>query len=225
MSLVMQMFVRGLGELMRRWRSTRGVTLVEYALVTSLLVVASLGAIEYLNNESKKETQEQATCIAMRPPPPDCQIPTAATTTTAPDPDAPPPPEPPPEPPPPDPPPPPSTAEASDPGRVDPIGTNVWLITGPTILVETGDDVPFPVSGAVIRFNLEVQDPTTGEWVVVATATCTTNSTGTCANPPEFTWDNNLYVPPVLHARVVVDDIQSDPAVSSYPAPSEHVLA
>src|SRR5690606_13650517 len=118
MSLVMQMFVRGLGARMRRWRSTRGVTLAEHPLVTSLLVVASLGAIEYLNNESKKETREQATCIAMRPPPPDCQIPTAATTTTAPDPDAPPPPEPPPEPPPPDPPPPPSTAEASDPGRV-----------------------------------------------------------------------------------------------------------
>lgn len=55
----------------------RGASLVEYALVLALLVVASLGSIRYLEDETGKEVDNQANCISDRPPPPSCQLPAA----------------------------------------------------------------------------------------------------------------------------------------------------
>lgn len=66
---------------MRGDHAARGATLVEYALVFSLVVVAALGAIEFLDAQSRNEINNQADCVSMRPPPASCQL-TAITTTT-----------------------------------------------------------------------------------------------------------------------------------------------
>lgn len=64
----------------RRLRD-RGATLVEYALVFALVAVVSLGAVEFLTNQSEAEINNQAECVSRRPPPPECLL-TAITTTT-----------------------------------------------------------------------------------------------------------------------------------------------
>jgi Flp pilus assembly pilin Flp len=60
-------------------RSDGGATLVEYALIVALVVVASFGAIQFLTNQSEAEVATQADCVSTRPPPPSCQ-PRAVTT-------------------------------------------------------------------------------------------------------------------------------------------------
>jgi hypothetical protein len=210
---------------MRRFRGSGGATLVEYALITSLLVVVSIGAIDYLTDESTEETQQQADCISTRPPPVSCQIPTAAVTTTAPPPGSPPPPPPTP-PPPPIPPPPPSGATAGTPPPPAPgPAPGSWTITSPEITVMSGDDPPFPLSGAVIEFTVEIEDPLNpGSWSVVATGTCTTDASGSCASDPFEILAGN-YTPPIVSARITVSDIQSTPAVASLPAPVIYTFA
>ncbi|MEZ5144366.1 MAG: hypothetical protein R2726_17895 [Acidimicrobiales bacterium] len=59
-----------------------GATLVEYALVLSLLVVGGLGAAAYLTTGARNEVANQADCISSRPPPTNCQIPVVSTTTS-----------------------------------------------------------------------------------------------------------------------------------------------
>lgn len=46
---------------------------MEYALAVSLIVVASLGVIEALEDDTSDEVANQADCISTRPPPPSCQ--------------------------------------------------------------------------------------------------------------------------------------------------------
>jgi hypothetical protein len=209
---------------MKRLTGSRGATMVEYALIGALLVVASIGAIEWLSGQSEAETEQQAECISARPPPPGCQIPSAATTTSTSI-GGPPPTSatttlPPPIPPP-------SETEPVDPGNVVPgPGPNTWAITGPIFTVQTGDDPPFPIQGAVIQFRFEVQDPTTGEWVVIETQPCTTGTNGQCSPPPTFTWDNTAYLAnPVVNAQIVVTQINTNPAVTTLPGPFTYVLA
>lgn len=50
----------------------RGATLVEYALVLALLVVGSMGVINLLQASAENEVNNQADCVSMRPPPPEC---------------------------------------------------------------------------------------------------------------------------------------------------------
>lgn len=54
-------------------RRDRGVAVVEYALVISLLVVAALGSARFLEDETADEVDNQATCLSTRPPPVSCQ--------------------------------------------------------------------------------------------------------------------------------------------------------
>ncbi len=52
----------------------RGATLTEYALGFALIVVATLPAVQWLNTEAGNETNNQAECVSMRPPPESCQV-------------------------------------------------------------------------------------------------------------------------------------------------------
>lgn len=65
----------------RSSRGARGLALVEYALVLSLLVIASLGVINTLEDDTGDELDNQADCISSRPPPPSCQLEPLAPTT------------------------------------------------------------------------------------------------------------------------------------------------
>lgn len=69
-----------------RLRGSVGATLVEYSLIIALVVVPSIGAMNYLTKQANKETNNQADCISTRPPPPSCQVRPVTTTTTAGDP-------------------------------------------------------------------------------------------------------------------------------------------
>ncbi len=63
-----------------RRRGDRGATLVEYALVLVLLVVASITVAQVVEDETADEVDNQAACLSTRPPPPSCQQ--AALTPT-----------------------------------------------------------------------------------------------------------------------------------------------
>lgn len=56
-----------------RWGAERGAALLEYALIMSLIVVATIGATNFLEDETGREVDNQADCISTRPPPPSCQ--------------------------------------------------------------------------------------------------------------------------------------------------------
>ena len=53
----------------------RGATLVEYALVFAMLIVGSLGAIQFLTDNAKEQINNNADCVSKRPPPVECQTP------------------------------------------------------------------------------------------------------------------------------------------------------
>lgn len=60
----------------------RGVTLIEYVLVfTSLVLVTAAGA-KYLQANANQQVSMQANCISTRPPPASCQVRAISTTTT-----------------------------------------------------------------------------------------------------------------------------------------------
>ncbi|MDZ7674703.1 MAG: hypothetical protein U5K30_06525 [Acidimicrobiales bacterium] len=73
----------------RSARREGGAVLVEYALALTLLVVGSIGAIQFLEDETEDEVDRQAECISQRPPPESSCQPEALTPVTPP----PPPPE------------------------------------------------------------------------------------------------------------------------------------
>lgn len=56
-----------------RARRQRGAAVVEYALALSLLVVAGIGAAQFLEDETAAEVDNQADCLSTRPPPTTCQ--------------------------------------------------------------------------------------------------------------------------------------------------------
>lgn len=74
-----------------RTGADRAATLVEYALVSSLLLVVSLVAIDGLSTAADGEINNQAECVSDRPPPTDgdveCQFAPVPPDVTAPDPD------------------------------------------------------------------------------------------------------------------------------------------
>lgn len=55
-------------------RGDRGATVVEYALVLALFVVASIAAAQFVEDETGKEVDNQANCLSTRPPPTSCQL-------------------------------------------------------------------------------------------------------------------------------------------------------
>jgi hypothetical protein len=73
-----------------RTAASRGATMVEYALVGSLVVVVSIGAMEFLTDSASNEVNNQAVCVSDRPPPSDvdnaCQFAPVPADVTYPDP-------------------------------------------------------------------------------------------------------------------------------------------
>lgn len=59
---------------LRSDRQSRGATAVEYALVLALVVFAAAASIEFLGERGAAEVVNQADCVSMRPPPPECQV-------------------------------------------------------------------------------------------------------------------------------------------------------
>jgi hypothetical protein len=52
--------------------SDRGASVVEYALVLSVLVAAALGVLPLLADAGAAAIDRQAACVATRPAPPEC---------------------------------------------------------------------------------------------------------------------------------------------------------
>jgi hypothetical protein len=159
----------------RDWQ--RGATGVEYALIISLLVVVSTAAINFVNDESRKEVIEQKDCVYTRPPPTGCQLkaasPTSPTTvdptvTSAPAPSVPP------------------LVETE--GQFAGTSTNqsfsdgTWQVTTQlTLTSETTDGTlvtPGFVEGAVVTIEWSIDQPTgiSTKWYT----TCVTDDQGVC---------------------------------------------
>lgn len=51
-----------------------GATLVEYALIIALVVVACLGAIEFLGTEASNDMQNQSNCVKAVPGSPEAAV-------------------------------------------------------------------------------------------------------------------------------------------------------
>ncbi len=177
----------------RRTGAERGATLVEYALVTSLLVGVSIGAIQFLTDRSDEATKQQAACISERPPPPGCQIPTAVPPSVF------------------------SPPAGDPPELIFETDTASYRVGAPDYELLTEANRPEPVKGAEITFALEVayEDPETGEvvWELLEELSCITGDEGKCEPPPEFvfeiTEDDNMVLP--TKARVTVIDVQPNP--------------
>lgn len=161
----------------------RGATLVEYATVSALLLVVSLGALQFVGDSASEQAQSEANCISTRPPPDSCQVPTAAlptstttvpvsTTSTS------------------------STTPSTIPSTV-PLGSSSFTdvtLSDPDFLggrtldvnVSVVDAVGAPVAGAIVTFEIRYSDQDDAPYdpiIPIEQKTCTTDVTGTC-NPP-----------------------------------------
>jgi hypothetical protein len=185
-----------------RWRNLeRGATLVEYSLITALVLAGSLGAIELLTERGQEETDRQVDCVAERPPRASCQIPAIVTTTTAMPPSTPTSvPEPPPLP---------TEASVSDVTTQD-LGDGNWSATVTFTVAEVdSDDIPGPpYEGAVVNVAWQVPG-----FPAVA-GTCTTNSEGECA----VTFVPTELSPTAGAVTISVTNVFSEPPVESLPA-------
>lgn len=61
-------------------RREAGATLVEYSLIVALLVVTSIGVLDFLTERANDQVNNQADCVSTRPPPPECQAPPVPTS-------------------------------------------------------------------------------------------------------------------------------------------------
>ena len=160
----------------RRLRGSLGATLVEYGLIIALVTVPAIGATRYLTSKAKTQTNNQADCVASRPPPVACQthalqpttttVPAPSTTTTIP-----------------------VVTTSSPPTTAAPAGTPAWdvatstwnkttnVITLKINLKTTPGNAP--IAGAVIVFKMTV---TPGGQSF--SATCTSDAAGVC----QTTW-------------------------------------
>lgn len=151
----------------------RGATLVEYALVVSLLLVGSLAAIDRVTEATSDEIGNQADCIETRPPRPECQLsPVLPTTTTVPPPTS--------TPTPPDEAPPqPYLSEFVYEWTAD--GTALVLTTMVEVAEPAEVTVGEPVLGAVVMVEFRMFSGPPYEEVGWFNETCTTDDTGTCS--------------------------------------------
>lgn len=195
-------------------RRERGATIPEYALLVALFVVSSLGAINFLSAEGEEETQNQADCVAERPPRASCQVPAIITTTSSVVPS--------------------TTASTSPPGTgttsttgstapttAPPPNEFAWSpATGPVANDDDADgywtvDSGFavtdadsnPVEGAVVKVRWRLPGGQTFP------QQCTTAADGTC----NVTFDSPF--PDVDYVTVTVTDIVSDPPVADITPP------
>jgi hypothetical protein len=215
---------------MKRLLGSRGATGADYALVLTLVVVTSIGAINFLTDRASDETQNQADCVQTRPPVDGCQLPPLipTTTTTLAPPGPPPPPGPPGPPTPPDPcdtdpspascfepppppplPPPPPANEADWAGppvsAINP-STGAWEITATmTVLDSTG----VPVAGARVVFALQIYNPNPPPvYLPTIFVECVTDATGNCSITAPVPYSN------ATEAKLSVYQIISNPATN-----------
>ena len=150
-----------------RQRWDRGAVLIEYALVLFLLLVGSVGTIELLDRESRKEVNHQADCIATRPPPESCQ-PRPVTTAdpsdppTSPDTVAPPPDF--------------TGAVSFTNGRIEDQPGGIWDAIVDVSLQVDGEQAT-PYGGATVRVRVTITAPPTPTPFFID---CLTAADGTC---------------------------------------------
>lgn len=188
-------------------QSDAGVSLVEYALGVALIIVAGLGAFQYLSNQASRQSTQQAACISTRPPPPSCvrtpvpgpttttTVDPASTTTTL-------------TPPSTDPPP---TTTQPPRATVTP-GTGVatknldgsWRISAPITITDPASQ---PVAGAVVTARVLIG-------VQAYTVQCTTDLTGACNLVLGGTSATDSIPATDTTATITVQSVQSNPAAS-----------
>ncbi len=155
----------------RRARRDTGVALVEYALVLGLFVIGSLGAIQFLEDETANEVDSQADCISERPPPSSCQ-PAAATPLDGT-----------------------GGGAGGDPGGGDPGPTEVAAFQPTTVTATRGaapkytvdvdltifDDMAQPLEGELISAQVRITQSTVpGRLGQIYYASCSTDASGKC---------------------------------------------
>ena len=146
----------------RRAHGDRGVTLVGYALILSLMVITASGGIFFFQEVSEAEVNKQADCVSMRPPPTTCQIRTVAPPTTS------------------------GGGGGGGGGGGTPIPTPVTVsvpssAVTPILVLAWGGEVEFsvvddlgaPVEGAIVRVTVKTQFSTDVE-------VCDTDAAGLC---------------------------------------------
>lgn len=144
--------------------------LVEYALVLTLLLLGSAGAIRFLEDEAAQEVDDEAECMSMRPPPPGCQPQAVTTSTTV------------------------SGPTTTNPttttvlpmasltwedSRSEPIDADLWdAVTEPEVTAPDGDGLNQPVLGATVRVEAVVTQPPPESTPFFLS--CVTDETGRC---------------------------------------------
>lgn len=187
----------------RRTLTERGATLVEYALVFALVAVASLGAIEFLQNQSQEEIDNQAECVSDRPPPGECAFAPVPSDVSFPDPGYSPPTSAPPNP---------DlvptlalgTPEQDDPPLPWQVRRSVTLTRAVVADPPQPDE---PVSGIRVRGLIRVTDPASPPDVLYTfPVECFTGADGTC------TLVYNVDQDDVMHVSLQVIGVDSNPA-------------
>ena len=161
----------------------RGATLVEYAMVVSLVGVVSLGALEFLQESASTEIENQALCVSDRPPPTgvtgdECQFAPTPTDLVVPDPNVVPPttaaPNPNPD----------VYAISSAPSSMTQVGG--WTVTVPvSVTREVWQDPPagpLPAAGIEVRARIQMKDPNNpgNNLPDPGFTDCVTNAAGQC---------------------------------------------
>ena len=194
--------------LFMRARRDRGATLVEYALVFSLVAVVAIGAVQFLQDESDQEVNNQADCVSSRPPPSGCNYAPVPSEVSHPDPAYTPPPTPAP---------PPVASPRATLGGMAIISPNPWTVSGP-VHVETqplGDPLPPPTpnQGVKVRASVVMYYADDSQVLGGFGTECVTNGAGDCNL--EFTVPDDL----VTKIRMTVIGVDSSPA-AELPTPN-----
>lgn len=189
-----------------RTAASRGATLVEYALVFSLLVVGALGAMDALTDSASEEIDNQALCVADRPPPTDseaderCHFAPTPTDVITPDPSIVPPTTAPPNPNP--------DVYVITAGPTDQTTDGGWTVMQPVALTVQRWSDPLPPSepapGIRVRARIQLKDPNTGDNLPDPGFTdCVTDGAGEC------TLEYTVPFPDVLQVTLLVIGVDS----------------
>lgn len=187
----------------RRALAERGATLVEYALVFSLVAVASLAAVEFLQRQSEAEINNQVECVSDRPPPGDCAFAPVPSDVSFPDPGFSPP-----------------TSAPPNPAEVPSLALGTpeqddaplpWQVRRSVTLTRAVPaDPPLPdepVPGILVRGLIRVTDPLSPPDVLYTfPVECHTAADGTCTLAYTVEQDD------VMHVSLQVIGVDANPA-------------
>lgn len=189
---------------MRGRSASRGATLVEYSLIFSLLVVLAMGAIQFLNDRSDAEINNQADCISNRPAPAGCAYAAVPSDISVPDPGFSPPTSAPP-----------NAADVPEfniipPGYHD--TTTGWAVLLDVELIQPSETDPptpdEPVSGVRIRAEITLRDPANAAQDLPERGytDCITGANGRCTLRYQVPYDD------VDNVKMRIIGIDTDPA-------------